>query len=57
MTGKWLIWSHLPKSYSNAAVVGQLLNTPEIYRPRWNFRVSGRTVVIALDRLYINMYI
>lgn len=57
MSGKWLVWSHLPKSYWNAAVVRQLFKTPEIHQPRWNFIVSGRTVVIALDRLYINMYI
>lgn len=53
VSGKWLIWSHLPKSYWNAAVVGQLLKTPEIHRPRWHFPVFGATIAIALDLFYI----
>lgn len=57
MSGKRLIWSHLLKSHWNAAVIRQLFKTPEIHWPRWNFIVSGKTVIIALDRLYINMYI
>ena len=34
VSGKWRIWSHLPESYWNAAVVGQLFKTPEIHRPK-----------------------
>lgn len=34
VSSKWLIWSHLPESYWNAAVVGQLFKTPEIHRPK-----------------------
>lgn len=52
VSGKWLIWSHLPKSYWNAAVVGQLFKTPEIHRPRWHFPVFGTTIAIALDMFY-----
>lgn len=35
----------------------QLLKTPEIHWPRWDFVVAGRTVVIALDRFYKTTYI
>ena len=52
VSGKWLILSHLPKSYWNAAVVGQLFKTPEIHRPRWHFPVFGTTIAIALDMFY-----
>lgn len=55
VSGKWLIWSHLPKSYWNAAVVGQLFKTPEIHRPRWHFPVFGTTIAIALDIFYMRV--
>lgn len=57
VSGKWLIWSHLPKSYWNAAVVGQLFKTPEIHRPRWHFPVFGTTIAIALAIFYMCVYI
>lgn len=57
VSGKWLIWSHLPKSYWNAAVVRQLFKTPEIHWPTWHFPVFGRTIATALDIFYMYVYV